>query len=121
MSQISYSKIVTMSDGGSAFADETAPLVSQEVVPGVSMLVGALSTASSVIFLRSDEFDAEPHPAPRQQWVIMLRGAIEVTTSDGAMRRFGPGDLVLAADTEGVGHVTRAAGDSPLEALFVPV
>jgi uncharacterized cupin superfamily protein len=50
----------------------------------------------------------------------MLRGAIEVAVSDGTRRRFGPGDLVLAADTSGSGHVTLAVGKPPFEALFVP-
>jgi uncharacterized cupin superfamily protein len=50
----------------------------------------------------------------------MLRGSIEVEVSNGERRRFGPGDLVLVADTTGAGHVTTAVGDSPLEGLFVP-
>ncbi|MGI5205547.1 hypothetical protein ACQEU6_28700 [Spirillospora sp. CA-108201] len=43
----------------------------------------------------------------------MLRGTIEVTFTDGDRRRFGPGDLVLATDTTGSGHVTTGVGDAP--------
>jgi uncharacterized cupin superfamily protein len=50
----------------------------------------------------------------------MLRGAIEVSVSDGTRRRFEPGDLLFVADTTGEGHITTALGDPPLEALFVP-
>jgi hypothetical protein len=50
----------------------------------------------------------------------MVRGAIEVQVSDGARRRFGPGDLVFVSDTTGSGHVTAAVGEPPFEALFVP-
>lgn len=76
---------------------------------------------SGVQFVRSAAFDSTAHPAPREQWVVMLRGMIEVTVSGGSRRRFGPGDLVLAADTTGTGHTTTGVGDPPFEALFIPV
>lgn len=85
------------------------------------MLVGGLRSDTGVVFLRSAQLDGDPHPAPREQWVVMLRGAIEVEVSDGTRRRFEPGDLVLVTDTSGRGHVTTAAGDPPFEALFVPM
>jgi hypothetical protein len=50
----------------------------------------------------------------------VLRGAIDVEVSDGTSRRFGPGDLVLAADTSGRGHITRVVGDTPFEGLGIP-
>ena len=84
------------------------------------MLVGAVPSAAGVAFVRSDGFDSAPHPAPARQWVIMVRGVIEVATSQGETRRFGPGDLLLAADTEGHGHRTAAVGEPPFEALFIP-
>src|SRR5262249_49275040 len=84
------------------------------------MFAGGLRSAGGVVFLRSAEFDSDPHPAPARQWVVMLRGAIEIEVSDGTRRRFEPGDLLLVTDTTGTGHLTSAAGDPPLEALFVP-
>ena len=85
------------------------------------MAAGGLPSAAGVTYLRSAAFDSAPHPAPREQWVVMLRGTIEVRTSDGSARRFGPGDLVLAADTTGAGHVTTGVGAPPYEGLFIPV
>lgn len=117
---VRYTRIVRTDDGGSAFEEAEVPLTEQQVAHGTPpMLVGALSSGSGVLFLRGDEFDSAPHPAPRRQWVVMLRGAIEIEVSDGARRRFGPGDLVLVTDTTGRGHVTFARGDPPLEALFI--
>jgi hypothetical protein len=114
-----YTRIVRTDDGGSAFEDAEVPLSEERVADGTPpMLVGDLSSGSGVVFLRGAEFDSAPHPAPRRQWVVMLRGAIEV--SDGARRRFDPGDLVLVTDTTGRGHVTFARGEPPLEALFIP-
>jgi hypothetical protein len=84
------------------------------------MGIAAMSPGGPVTFLRSAEFDSEPHPAPRVQWVVMVRGTLEVEVSDGSRRRFGPGDLVHVSDTTGRGHVTTAVGEPPFEALFVP-
>jgi len=116
-----YTRIVSTDDGGSKFEDAELQLTEQQVAEGVPpMFVGGLSSSAGVVFLRSAAFDSDPHPAPRKQWVVMLRGAIEVEVSDGTRRRFGPGDLVLVTDTTGSGHVTVALGDPPLEALFAP-
>jgi len=117
-----YTSIIRAADG-SAFEDGEIALTEQHVADGVPpMAVGGLASADGgVLFLRSAEFDSAPHPAPREQWVVMLRGTIEVEVTDGARRRFGPGDLVLAADTTGRGHVTTGVGPPPFEALFIPV
>lgn len=114
-------RIVRTGDGGSAFRDDEIALESHRIVAGVPpMELGALPSSGGARFVRSAAFDSAAHPAPVQQWVIMLRGTIEVTVSDGARRRFGPGDLVLAADTTGTGHVTTGIGAAPFEALFLP-
>ena len=117
-----YVRVVATTDGGSAFEDDVLSLTMTEIVAGVPpMSVGAMSSTAPVTYLRSDAFDSEPHPAPRCQWVVMLRGEIDVTTSDGECRRFGPGDLLMVTDTDGSGHTTSAAGRPPFEALFIPV
>jgi quercetin dioxygenase-like cupin family protein len=108
-------------DCRSTFEDDEVRLETQHVADGVPpMLVGSLtSSGSRVTFLRSDGFDSEPHPAPGRQWVVLLRGNLEVEVSDGTRRRIEPGDLVFVADTTGRGHITRALGEPPFEALFV--
>jgi hypothetical protein len=116
-----YTRVVRTDDGGSAFEDGAIELALHGVADGVPpMLVGGLPSTGGVVLLRSGGFDSEPHPAPRRQWVVMLRGAIEVEVSDGTRRRFGPGELVLVTDTSGQGHTTVGVGDPPIEALFIP-
>ncbi|MFD7843507.1 hypothetical protein ACFV4K_11315 [Nocardia sp. NPDC059764] len=116
-----YTVITSTPDGGSAFTDAEIPLADRTLAAGVpAMAVGAVPSIPGVSYLRSGGFDSAPHPAPTRQWVVMLRGAIEVTTTDGERRRFAPGDLVPAADTEGLGHTTVAVGAPPFEALFIP-
>ncbi|MDR8412868.1 hypothetical protein MTP10_29570 [Nonomuraea sp. 3-1Str] len=117
-----FTRIIRTEDGGSAFEDGEIALERRQVADGVpAMAVGGLPSRGGVQFLRSAAFDSSAHPAPREQWVVMLRGTIEVTVTDGGRRRFGPGDLVLAADTTGLGHVTTGVGEAPFEALFIPL
>jgi hypothetical protein len=114
-----YTKVVSLPDGRSAFEDDELRLDEQHVADDVPpMLVAGLGTPQGVVFVQLTDFN-EPHPAAVPQWVVMLRGVIEVEVSDGACRRFGPGDLVFAADTTGRGHVTRRVGEAPFEALGV--
>lgn len=116
-----YTRVISTDDGGSAFEDAELPLNEQHVAAGVpALLVGALGSAQGVAFARFAAFPSEPHPAAEPQWVVVLRGVIEVRVSDGTSRQFGPGDLVLAIDTSGCGHVTRVVGDTTVEALSIP-
>jgi hypothetical protein len=116
----SYTRIVSTDDGGSAFEDAELQLSELPLadVPA-AMLVGGLGAARGVAFVRFADFPSQPHPASEPQWVVMLRGVIEVRVSDGTSRRFGPGDLVLATDTTGQGHVTLTVGEPPHEALGI--
>ena len=61
------------------------------------------------------------HPAPRRQYVITLEGNVEIGLGDGTVRRFGPGDVVLAEDLTGQGHTTRVVGDGPRVTATIPV
>jgi quercetin dioxygenase-like cupin family protein len=63
----------------------------------------------------------ELHPAPTRQFLGLLSGAVEVETTDGTVRRLGPGDLVLLEDTSGRGHVTRNIGGGYAMFFVVPV
>jgi quercetin dioxygenase-like cupin family protein len=59
------------------------------------------------------------HPTPRRQWFCILSGEMEAQVSDGEVRRFGAGSVVLFEDTAGKGHLSRAVG--PTEAWTVVV
>lgn len=59
------------------------------------------------------------HPVPRRQYVITLSGQVEIGTGDGTVRRFGPGDVMLAEDTTGRGHITRVVGGEPRNYVFI--
>jgi hypothetical protein len=61
------------------------------------------------------------HPAPRRQFVVVLRGAFEIATTQGQRRRFGPGDCLLAEDLDGRGHLFDDVGDEPLATLRIGI
>jgi quercetin dioxygenase-like cupin family protein len=61
------------------------------------------------------------HNAPQAWFLIVLQGASEVTTSDGQVRHFGPGSVVLLDDTKGKGHQTRAIGKIDHIAAVIPI
>ena len=61
------------------------------------------------------------HCAPRRQYTITLSGEAEIEVGDGTVRRIGPGDVVLAEDLTGQGHITRVVGDQPRLSVVVPL
>ena len=72
----------------------TAPFLMPE---GPTFWVGALP----------DWRGGEPHPAPRRMIFMTVRGEYEVTTAEGATRRFPAGSVLLVEDTKGSGHSSR--------------
>ena len=61
------------------------------------------------------------HNAPRRQYVVMMSGTTEIEIGDGTKRQLGPGDVLIAEDLTGKGHITRGVGDSPRVSLAVPL
>jgi uncharacterized cupin superfamily protein len=78
--------------------------------------------ATGIFFSMSGaDFNLGYHNAPRRQFVITIEGNVEITASDGAKRFFGPGDIMLADDTTGSGHITRTVNNIPQKAVFVTI
>ena len=44
---------------------------------------------------------------------------MDVEVSDGEVRRFSPGSVVLVEDSHGTGHVARPVGGMPRTTLFI--
>ena len=61
------------------------------------------------------------HTAPRRQYVLHLLGTAEYETADGSNRRLLPGDVLVAEDLSGHGHIARGLGDGPRYLLAVPL
>jgi hypothetical protein len=86
------------------------------------MEVSATEPAEGILFRRASASHLNDfHPAPRRQYVITLSGQVEIETGDGTKRRFGSGDIMLAHDTTGRGHITRVVGDQPRLYVMIPL
>ncbi|MFQ5931632.1 MAG: cupin domain-containing protein, partial [Nitrospiraceae bacterium] len=81
-----------------------------------------LQAATGIAFRRAPAGHVQDwHPAPRRQYVVTLSGQGEIEVGDGTVRSFGPGDVMLAEDTTGRGHITRVVGAQPRLYAAVPL
>ncbi len=77
--------------------------------------------AAEVVFIGgSGESSIDWHTAPRRQYLLYLNGHTEIEVGSGDVRSFGPGDVLLAEDRTGRGHLTRSWGDDR-RIVFVPL
>jgi hypothetical protein len=76
--------------------------------------------ATSIVFRETDgTYDLDFHNAPRRQFVINLDAPVELEVGDGTKRLLGPGEVLLAEDTTGRGHISRAVGGRKRRSIFV--
>lgn len=112
-------RVYTGSDGQSHFEDVTIEFENHD------SLTGAISTlwpGSGVMFREVDgSYSLDFHNAPRRQLVVNLTGSVEIEVGDGTVRRLGPGEILLAEDVEGQGHISRNVGGEARSCLFIPL
>mgnify|MGYP002630793378 FL=1 len=117
---IMISRIYTGADGQTHVEDYEMPLSAQNNGSGTDL--SEIQTAQSIQFRRnSPEYFIDWHNAPRRQYVITLSGESEIEFGDGTKVRLYPGHILLAEDTTGQGHISRAIGDEDRLSIFVPV
>ena len=95
------------------------PFVDVEGAHGES---SALQPVSGIVFrIAPAGYVLDWHCAPRRQYSISLSGTAEIEVGDGTVVRVEPGDVVLAEDLTGRGHVTRVVGAAPRFYVIVPL
>ena len=116
-----YTRIYADADGGSHFEDVelTGQVRTSPVSSGASEYAEPIPATAVVLRRVVRAHPGEPHVAPHRQFMVNLMGIVEVETSDGEIRRFVPGELVLVEDTAGVGHISREVGDIERLSMFV--
>jgi hypothetical protein len=62
-----------------------------------------------------------PHPAPRRQYVITLKGKLKFTVSNGETFIIEPGIVLIANDTAGEGHTWEIVGGNEWERIYIPL
>jgi len=78
--------------------------------------------ATGIIFREvPPTYDLDWHPAPRRQYIINLDAGVEITASDGEVRKIGAGEVFLVEDTTGKGHLSKAIDNKIRNCIFVPI
>lgn len=109
-------RLYTGRDNESHFEDIALALADRGPIGRLSEAIAA----AGIIFRETgSDYDYGWHTAPRRQFVIMLEGEVDIQVGDGTVRRFGPGDILLAEDTTGRGHCSRAVDGRPRKSVFV--
>jgi hypothetical protein len=118
-----YVRIYADASGESHFEDVRLPAELRDSPTGVTEAVTAPVRVEGVVFrlVVAEASDTDPHNAPQPLFIVQLDGAVEVEASDGEVRRFGPGSVLLVEDTTGKGHVTRNVSGGPRSTLIAPL
>ncbi len=115
---IKVTRIYTGEDGKTHAEEYDVPLGTRRGATELSEPVDV----TSVQFRRtSPDYFIDWHTAPRRQFVITLSGESEVVMGDGTVVRLHPGHILLAEDTTGQGHISRAVGTEDRISLFLPL
>ena len=110
-------RLYTGADGESHFAELEIALDDLGKIGSASERIPATGL---IVRETGRDYDVGWHNAPQRQYVVMLSGGrVEIEIGDGSKRAFGPGDILLAEDTTGRGHISRALDAEPRISLFV--
>jgi hypothetical protein len=116
-------RIVATEEGESRFTEFDIPFDnSRQVAEGITVLSSKGVVSPN---FRLSEFPqgfdwGGRHSAPTRQLVIILSGVIEVETSDRQTQQWRAGEVFLADDLTGEGHLTRVA-QGPVQAAIAPL
>ena len=109
-------RLYTGADGRSHFEDIRIPLKDAGKIGFLSERI----KATGIVFRETGgDYDYDFHTAPRRQYVVNLEGEVEIEVGDGTRRILRSGEILLAEDTTGQGHISRAVAGKPRKSLFI--
>jgi hypothetical protein len=115
---IKITRIYTGPDGKTKLEEFDVPLKAQ----GRGTELAELIPATSVQFRRTNQdYSLDWHQAPRRQFVVTLAGESEIELEGGRKVRLGPANILLAEDTTGQGHISRAVSGKDRISLTIPL
>ena len=121
MPEMTYTRVFTDEEGESHFEDVSSLLELVDFAPPAPPLhvAAPVEADRAILGVAPKGWYGDWHPTPARQFYVQLSGALEAETSDGEVRAFGPGAIVLLDDTTGRGHRSRVLGEEPVNMLFV--
>ena len=106
-------RVYSGDDGESHFEDVTADQFAE--------IANNVGHGDVTVNRRESPNFSDYHTAPRRQYVVNLSGIAEFETADGSVRRLVPGDVLVAEDLTGHGHIARSIGNEFRVSLAVPM
>ena len=71
----------------------------------------SFNTEAFVLISSPSGWFGDWHPSPNRQCIFIISGELEVEVSDGEIRKFVPGNIILVEDTTGKGHISRVVSE----------
>jgi hypothetical protein len=104
---VKVTRLYTGADGKTKVEEFEIPLKPRD---GGSDASGTVALTTLQARRTNQKYFLDWHPASRRQLVVTLSGESEVELEGGRKIRLGPGHILLAEDTTGKGHISRAVG-----------
>jgi len=104
---VQVTRIYTGPDGKTKAEDFEIPLKPRD---RGSDLSGSVAVTSVQVRRTNENYLLDWHPAGRRQLVVTISGESEIELEGGRKIRLRPGHILLAEDTTGQGHISRAVG-----------
>ncbi len=124
MDKAKYLRIYTDEAGESHFEDLETELIFTDFAPPAAPLpIAPFLPSAKIQWLGVPLGWAGdvPHPVPTKSVFVTTQGEYETTASDGDVRRFPAGAVLLLEDTWGKGHRTRNTSDIDFVIMIVAV
>jgi hypothetical protein len=106
-------RVFSGDDGESHFEDLTPDQLAEIIFP--------IGSGEITLGRRPSPSASDYHNAPRRQYVVNMAGTAEFEVADGTVVRMVPGDVLVAEDITGHGHIARSIGDEFRVSLAVPL
>jgi hypothetical protein len=118
---VSVIRIWADEEGESHLEDVELEFAQEDFVPPAPpVLLTSPEAASGYVFERvAPGWHGDWHPAPARVLAVYLTGQGSIEASDGESRPLEPGTILLAEDTTGRGHVTKATGTDEMFVVIV--
>lgn len=113
---VKVTRIYTGTDGKTKVEEFEIPLKPRDAGSDLS---ASVAVTGLQVRRTTPKYFLDWHTAPRRQLVVTLSGESEIELEGGRKLRLGPGHILLAEDTTGQGHISRAVAGKDRIALDI--